>query len=562
MDLIQKVLRTMCRRVGSPVAARVSAHASAGEWRELLELKVDPRSYSDAFTYWSDAMCVDLLRKCVLPAGQNTGQAAVDTFLETERDCYRVNQRIRTMVGEDPSKISADTMAFIEFLFRWKLKIRAIMGKVPSILEPAFSGGATTHLSRLEATLLDKLSTTPERYSHSTLTVDHLYYQCGWGRIAFDRQLFPNEVVGNQYFTVPKSGLTDRSCCKEAVMNVAYQLAVGKILRRRLRKAANVDLNHGAALHQQFAREGSLTGRFATLDMSSASDRWARELVRYLVPWDWEILLNDLRATHTTFGSKRLYLEKFSSMGNGFTFELETILFYTLAQTVAEDEGRTGEILCYGDDLIVPTEISAPVLARLTQVGHRPNMKKSFWEGPFRESCGGDFFYGEMVNTVKLEMVPEEPQHWISLANNLRRVCAGRPRYWALVKPVWDAVIECIPHQIRVRGPEHLGDQVIHDLEPHWARRDDGCIRSYVPVIAKRELRYYREIGRVIIYGYLLMEDLAHGVPLRKVEGYRLRWVDPYSGSQYLPGDKFIVTDRRHRESQFRCSFVGPIRLG
>lgn len=537
------VLRIMCKRVGTPLSAKVKHLAERGEWQELLELKCDPAGYGDAFSYWADAMCVDLLRKCVLPTSVNTAQAAIETFLETERDCYRVNQRIRTLIREDWKKIPASDWAFIDRLDRWKRKIRFVMGKVPRDLVPTFSGGATTSTSRLESTIPDKLSMTPEAYHHSW-AARYLFSRTGWAAIESDRGLPLRTVGANEYFTVPKSGLTDRSCCKEAVVNVAYQLAVGRCLRGRARKCLNIDLNLGAELHVLRAREGAMYGHLATLDMSSASDRWARELVRYLVPEDWGILLDDLRATHTSFGGKRLYLEKFSSMGNGFTFELETILFATLAHVVMEEEGLSGEILCYGDDLIVPSSMAIPLIAALQQVGHKPNQKKSFLEGPFRESCGGDFFGSSQVNTVKLERLPEEPHEWISLANNLRRVCDGDQRRWALIMPVWKAVVQQLPAPLRMcRGPVHLGDQVVHDRVDTWVSAD--TVMAWVPVVARRELSYYRDTPRAIILSMTLQRDLPHGVPLRKVEGYRRRRVPSAPGSDYLPGSKFVQIDRR-----------------
>lgn len=542
MDQVLQVLRSMCRRVASPVSQRVLALAEAGAWVEIQKLNVVPADYVDPFLYWADASCVDLVRKMALP-GSGTAGAAVDKFLETERDCCVMNRRIRSI--KENHGLSVSDMAFIDRLDRWRERIRIVLGRLPEYLEPCFSGGSTTSTSRLESTIFDKLSMTPQRYTHSTWEVDTMFYQTRWGDIAHERGLYPTSVSANEYFTVPKNGLTDRSCGMEAVVNLSYQLAIGKVMRQRALKVLNIDLNHGADLHRAKACEGSLYGGLATLDLSSASDRWARELVRYLLPQEWGTLLDSLRATHTSFGGKRLFLEKFSSMGNGFTFELETILFATLAHEVMAEEGLSGEILCYGDDLIVPVDLALPLGSALRLAGHQLNLKKSFSEGPFRESCGGDYHSGEAVSTAKLEKLPEEPSNWIALANNLRRVAGGRARYWALIKPVWDTVLRQIPNQIRsLRGPSHLGDAVIHDNVEHW-RLDGGYLKGLVPVVARRKLSYYESVPLALILGKISVMQPSPYVGLRLVEGYRIRKMYAHWGSKWLPGDRFSKVDPR-----------------
>ena len=573
MEQLLVVLRAICRKVGSPVAEQVLDLAERGEWLQIQHLAVDPTSYNDSESYWADALCVDLVRKADLSMGVDTKAAAIDTFLETERACYSMNKKIRTLIKSDGENLSTSDDELLTFLLRWKEKIRSVLGKVPEVLAPKFSGGATTSTNRLWSTTLDKLSTTPEWYSHSVFDTAIWFYTCGWGAIAARRGLPPRVAPGNEYFVVPKNGLTGRSCCKEAVINLALQLSLGNVLRGRARKCLGIDLNHGQDLHVFKACVASVLQHLATLDMSSASDRWARELIRFLIDGEWLNVLNANRATHTLFGEKRLYLEKFSSMGNGFTFELETILFATLALVVQEIEAIPGEILCYGDDLIVPTGLAPRVLYWLDRVGHKPNLKKTHVSGPFRESCGGDFFKGIRVNTVKLEKVPSEPQHWISLANNLRRVAGDSPERWGLVLPAWRKCLDFLPSQIReCRGPEHLGDQVIHDREDQWKPRSVATststrynavfgpqdprnaghyrqVRGYAPVVAKRRLSYYTEESGglpAILASTMSAQPLSNGIALREVESYRLTWlyVDPQS--EWLPTTEVRLAPESH----------------
>ena len=112
-------------------------------------------------------------------------------------------------------------------------------------------------------------------------------------------------------------------------------------------------------------------------------------------------------------------------MGNGFTFELETILFRTLMKVITNYDVRV-----FGDDIIIDSGSAPLALKVLEWAGFRINEKKSFCEGPFRESCGGDYFEGVAVRGHFLEEIPDAPQNWVALANGLHRVGLGRTAAW------------------------------------------------------------------------------------------------------------------------------------
>jgi len=90
-------------------------------------------------------------------------------------------------------------------------------------------------------------------------------------------------------------------------------------------------------------------------------------------------------------------------MGNGFTFELETLIFYAIAKAACIQSGaKTGynSLSVYGDDVIIPSAAVSKYLTCFEAVGFEVNMSKSFFAGPFRESCGEDFFNGTDVRPV------------------------------------------------------------------------------------------------------------------------------------------------------------------
>jgi hypothetical protein len=341
-------------------------------------------------------------------------------------------------------------------------------------------------------------------------------------------------VKGNIFFTVPKDGTKDRGCCKEASIPVALQLEVGAFLKDRLLRQG-ISLREGQQTHQDLARSASESGEYATLDLSNASDTLCYKLVKLLLPPDWFTLLDSLRAPFTCVDGQWVHLEKFSSMGNGFTFELETLVFYTLVETLMEDRPYLGS-WCYGDDLIVPSAYARDVIAALTFFGFTPNERKCFLEGHFRESCGGDFFKGEPVRAHYLEKLPDEPQQWISLANGLRRLGA-----WA--SHARSEALKQLPSEIRqCRGPEELGDIVIHDDPEHFVthtitvkgryhRTRVSAYRAYVPVPIRLHWHHWKP--DVQLAGALLGLS-SNGVSPRGVSGYKLGWVQP-PGNGWLP---------------------------
>lgn len=469
-----RVVESLAFNIGTPRALAVLLLVRHGEWAELQKLRVEPRFYTDSESYWKDCLITDLLRKCDLPSSVDRGAAAVATFAECEKQCATTNVRLRRFLPEHLFLEDGDERVF-EFITRWRKNVCVLMGNLPDSLLPRFGAGATYADTGLLKTIPDKMSSTPTIYSATTCLLP-LWGETSWSRSLVETrpwQSRPRQVRGNIFFTVPKDGTKFRGCAKEASIPVSYQLDVGRILKGRL-LTIGIDLLRGQQLHRLAAKQGSVDGDIATIDMSNASDTVSRVLVQLLLRGDWHELLSSLRATHTRVNGRWHRLEKFSSMGNGFTFELETIIFATLARTVITDEGGDPDsVMCYGDDLIVPTRYYKSVIAALRFFGFTPNVKKTFAEGPFRESCGGDYWDGVPVRAHYLENLPDEPHKWISLANGLRRVAFADPRHlhrWDVVRTAWLRALDPIPSDIRrCRGPEHLGDVVIHDIEGSWA---------------------------------------------------------------------------------------------
>lgn len=212
-------------------------------------------------------------------------------------------------------------------------------------------------------------------------------------------------------------------------------------------------------------------------------------------------------------------------------FELETLIFLAIARACVPPEYWAGGVLCYGDDIIVPTEFAGDVVATLRFFGFTPNPRKTFVEGWFRESCGGDFYRGQPVRALYVKENPNEPQQLITLANGIRalglRDCPGHPGLsWTF--NAWLRTLDVLPSAIRVcRGPSCLGDIVIHDEPARWASRVRNGIRylrAYKPI--QRFIGWSKWHPEVCYATALYGGGETRGViPRSGISGYKRGWV-------------------------------------
>lgn len=452
--LCQKIWRGLDTPVSRDLLRKLEDHVKLETIIGTLPV-IEPSAYDNYLSYYRDAQAVDIIRKLVLTddsTSQKRIENAIAKFLSSERDCALTNAFVRR-VSEGPYEDDHD-LKIRDFLVAWSKNVKRCMGKIPPRLDVQFSGGSTLSDKGLSTTIPDKLSSRATIYKDA---LDVHRHTIDGMRTASDRW-DPIIVRANRFFTVDKDAETDRGCCVEASECIRLQLAVGRVLKRAYKRRFSIDLEKAQTLHVDLACEASWSyethREMATIDLKSASDTISRELVRALVDEEWWLLLNSLRAHSTEIDGKIYFSEKFSSMGNGFTFELETIIFRTLLETLDCEFGYA-----YGDDLIVPLDKASTVMSALKVWGFTPNPKKTFCEGPFRESCGGDFFDGYAVRPYYMKKLPEEPQQWIGIHNGLKATGLSG------LRSAMRFCEEQIPSYIRkrARGPKTLGDLVIHD---------------------------------------------------------------------------------------------------
>lgn len=379
----------------TPISLGVALRIKYRLFDDLVRLSLQPSNYVCPLRFAKDYQAVSGLRKAgFLKTTIDRRQAAIDTFWKAERSCAVTNQRFNYLMYEGGlRKLSEDDPWMASSLFKAKALIHRILGELPKSLDYRFGPGATS-LVKGEITL-------PKKYSREIHVTPEIYSY--WRDITGPRwasHVSNVEIVsGNAVTFVPKDGKTDRSIAIEPHLNVYAQLGIGSEIRRRL--SPWVDLNRGQDLNRFLASQAH-SWDLATIDFSSASDTISRGLVAFLLPEEWWRLLDRVRSHRFTLDGEEYVNEKFSSMGNGFTFELESLIFYALARASGGSRCFTS---AYGDDVILPRE-SADAFVRLSEYcGFQVNRDKSFLTGLFFESCGQDYFSG----------VPVRPFFWKDL---------------------------------------------------------------------------------------------------------------------------------------------------
>lgn len=205
---------------------------------------------------------------------------------------------------------------------------------------------------------------------------------------------------------VPKTFKSLRSIMPNTTIGSYMSFGIGDIMAKRLRKHRS-DIRTLQSTHRILACRASEHGQHVTADLSSASDSISVALVRHLLPQDWFDFMNEHRVSKVELPDGDVVeMETFSTMGIGYTFPLQTLIFLSLLRAVHFQVNgfARATISVYGDDLIYHKSIHSMVQHVFKEIGFVINIDKTFDEGHFRESCGGDYHRG-------VDVRPFQPQN-------------------------------------------------------------------------------------------------------------------------------------------------------
>lgn len=457
---IIKDLALQHAHLGGPEGERIAACITNSDYRSLCDWTVDysPERSTSELVHIRQAL--GFFQKYEpLPLGIDREAVAFVKFQSAESQCRETNIIFRKQrLGEFYFPHDVESC-----IFRAQQKIAEVLGDVPKLseLRLRFGKGATTRTNKRDASprrkLGDGISCSKELFRAAPAVLRELPH---FASLHGDVDSRTVAVETGSLSFVPKNAKTFRAIVVEPVLNGLCQLGIESILTKRL-AAFGVDLRDQTH-NQELARVGSLTSDLATLDLSSASDTISRELVASLLPLDWYSFLSIFRTGTVSYKGKPFEMEKFSSMGNGFTFPLESLIFWALTKACcAGDE----TVSIYGDDIICPSHRVPLVTRVLTACGFSINTEKSYWVGYFRESCGADFFRGFDIRPAYVKTLVS-PASLFVLHNFYVR--HGDIEFADYVKTL-------LHESLKIFGPDGYGDgHLIGDWHPRPHKRNLG----------------------------------------------------------------------------------------
>jgi hypothetical protein len=347
---------------------------------------------------------------------------------------------------------------------------------------------------------------------------DYLQWFSNWRDAEFNRIIAFGEPVvvdASSLSFVRKTRDISRSICTEPTLNMFYQLGLGEIFASRLKSFFGVNIQKAPdggyeqqAVNRKLALRGSLDNSLSTIDLESASDSVSCGLITHLVPPYISDVMRKIRTPWVRLPSRvdgnkvdanQIPLYMVSTMGNGFTFPLQTAIFSGIVIAAmrcndlisrretcrSDDPGSCWGV--FGDDIICPTgPVTRDVLRLLRLCGFLVNHDKSYSDGPFRESCGSDYYQGVDVRGVYLKTL---------LTQNSRYVAINRLNDWSarsgipLMRTVgllrdsvrYLAVPYCESPDAGIRTPRPV------NIGAYW-RKQRYIYRCYVPVTHRLDI--------------------------------------------------------------------------
>jgi hypothetical protein len=409
-------------------------------------------------------------------------EVAFAKFHEFEALCKQTNSRFRNL-QLDPLYAGRAVWLHSAVI----RKIERILGEFSSeemFSHPDWGPGASTLIKRRDASPARKFQyetgITRDLENLIPLSILKAAYPL-WGK-HLEEVGYPTYQIGNKVITVSKDASTNRVIAVEPGINLWFQLAIGRMIGRRLRRCG-IDLRYQSK-NQRLAYKGSLSNLIATVDLSSASDSISKSVVEELIPPRWFSVMDSCRSHYGSQSGRVFKWNKFSSMGNGFTFQLESLIFYAVAFCCTEYLNQDVSLVsAYGDDVLLPSVCFELFQEMMDFYGFRVNGKKSHHDSPFRESCGAHYYWGVDVKPIYLKDRVTSILSIYRLANAIRRQAHRRAAMLGCdsqLQTVFEHLVQKVPSALRLRIPDGYGDGgFIANLDEATPSRARHSIEGY-----------------------------------------------------------------------------------
>lgn len=325
---------------------------------------------------------------------------------------------------------------------------------------------------------------------------------------------------GDSLLFIAKDFRSMRGICPQPGINCWFQLGAGALIAKDLWRFGGIDLTDQSR-NRLLCKYASFNGKLTTADFSSASEMISKEVVRACmaeVP-GWLQVLSALRTPACLVPQKLLgYLsdsttgypcdeeaaecleqivdgvlvyEKFSAMGNGFTFPLQSLIFTAAALACCEYVGTDdSQVGVFGDDVVIPTDAFGVFCDFSKFLGFEIGLSKSFSEGYFRESCGAYYCRGFDVKPIYLRDRLNSLESLYAFANSVRTFAHRRSSGSGCdyrFRGVWAYIVGKVPKKSRNFIPIGYGDGgLVGNLDeapPETIRTPDGLyVEGYIVV--------------------------------------------------------------------------------
>jgi hypothetical protein len=429
-------------------------------WRTLMQIEA---FFKKNTSFASSSLCL---------------QNAMSSFKRGERICGITNRRLEHYYLH-PGRLNQDMERYVS---RMQNDLACIMGDFQPFLDnlPSLvrvTSGATSTKSRRQALPHLRISKRPYGTRRAIPYLEALSQYFGYGTLK------SRIVSTNRVEFVPKNWKTDRTIACEPEGNMFLQLAFDSYTKRRLKR---IGVNLSSQFRNQvLAKQGSVSGEFATVDLSMASDTLSFNTVALLFPRKWFQYLRDVRSPRSR-GKISCTYNKFSSMGNGCTFALETLVFAAAVRAVGS---KTYAV--YGDDIVIEKHLVPELQRVLRYLGFLFNQDKTHCDGPFRESCGANWFDGIDVTPKYIRELDSRKAVMCHLVNSLVTITYPGEELWAyLFKLVKQLELPLAPFSEATTSGVFVCHEVARRLGLIRGSNQSGYwipkVKCYIPIAPQR----------------------------------------------------------------------------
>lgn len=536
MNTFVQLAQHLCEHTNTSRALTVYLLLKYEEYEQAVQLTLNPRHYFTAYDFHLDWQVTELVRKVPFFPGLTRKELEDRTktsFFSLQANAWRTHYDLLDQ-GEEP----------------WFEDVRRICTRVLSRvksdrqLEFRHGPGATRSHKGEGKALMFKFG------RDQSSTEGCLPFAGDIPCVPWN----PTIVESSRISIVAKTAMKGRVIFTSPSVNMCLQLLLGDSISRALEKEGIRILKNSSSRIPQIAElngaralEGSANQRWFTLDLEDGSDNILNYHVNTFFKnvYDVLYLLSVAKTPYLEVDDTTLSSAIFAPQGNGSTFAVETLIFYAVAASV-DPEARVN-----GDDVTARTEFFDEIVRRFKRLGFRMNMRKTYADSLFRESCGTEGFNGESVwvyrmkkrwdpiehlnrrrpalTKIKADLprktlrrhiiegksygkIPFDLRSVYAVLNGLRR--SGFQRYcWVNpgCRSAWVWLYNQIPQDLRLHGPEYLGDAVIHGPRSKWRTRNYSGIHYVLGLLPERRLVSVSDIPEMIQESDALMAYALNG---------------------------------------------------